>query len=202
MPPLSEILRNKRIGFFTSVTGYGGSEVIFADAMESVAMSGGHVICWSERQAAIRQIAAQRALNVEFRDWPIQQVDSPALIAGPQPPTKPRISLRSLWRTLAPAGLRRFAGFFGEARGFEKELATVNPDLFLINSNGYEAVALAGRRWNKQKTLLLFNLSVSPFRGGHVARWADRLMKIITMHSARLVIHASGGARKEWNRLT
>jgi glycosyltransferase involved in cell wall biosynthesis len=202
MPPLSEILRNKTIGFFTSVTGYGGSEVIFADVMESVAMSGAHVVCWSERQAAIRQITAQRDLRVEFRDWPREQVDSPASTEQTQPATKPRVNLRSLWRTLAPAGLRRFTGFFGEARGFEKELATVNPDLILINSNGYEAVALAGRRWNKEKTLLLFNLSVSPFRGGRVARWADRLMKIITMHSSRLAIHVSGAARDQWNRLT
>jgi glycosyltransferase involved in cell wall biosynthesis len=202
MPPLSEILRNKTIGFFTSVTGYGGSEVIFADVMESVAMSGAHVVCWSERQAAIRQITAQRDLRVEFRDWPREQVDSPASTEQTQPATKPRVNLRSLWRTLAPAGLRRFTGFFGEARGFEKELATVNPDLILINSNGYEAAALAGRRWNKEKTLLLFNLSVSPFRGGRVARWADRLMKIITMHSSRLAIHVSGAARDQWNRLT
>ncbi|GEM_PF-2302927 len=198
-------LASLRCAFFTSVNGFGGSEIIFADVIEGAWKAGAEVICWSPSGVPLRAILAERGVEVAFRDWPIEEA-SAAPPKGSTPtqntiPAQPRRGVRS-WKQAIPLSFRKLAGLFQEARHFRRELEFANPDLLLINCDGFEASAFAAGRWNRARTLGLYNLSVSPFPGGLLARWIDRLMKIATMHSFSRAIHASAAARQEWNRLT
>ena len=143
-------LAGLRIGFYTSVVGHGGSEVMFADVMEAACQAGAEVICWSHPDAAIRHISDKRhnTLTVNFRDWPMRKTselpgNSGLPLTGPS-----HLSLHSrLWRQFVPDSVKRMTGFLRTAHDFTRELRQVRLDLLFVNVNGSEAVALAGRHW-------------------------------------------------------
>src|ERR1035438_7802572 len=179
------VLEGLRIGFFTSVNGFGGSEVILADVIEGAWRAGAEIVCWTPPGVPLRQILAGRGVQLQFRDWPPGPAPAepgstaPSLpSAARQPAPLPTSAAGKLWRKAVPASVRRLLGFWQEARRFRREIETVNPDLIMINADGSEASAIAGGLWNRHRTLALYNLSVSPVEGGLLDRWADRLMKI------------------------
>ncbi|WP_171473314.1 glycosyltransferase [Frigoriglobus tundricola] len=196
-------LAGRRIGFYTSVVGMGGSEVVFADAMEAAHRAGAELVCWSESGAAIRQIVASRAdrLRVTHRAWP-----AAAAAAGPTEPAaraapalRPRIKpLAVMWHRLVPVSVRRWAGFCQSARAFRAELRRVPVDLLFVNVNGSEAVSLAGGD-GRVPVVNCYHLSFTRSSGGRLARFGDWAARRATMRAGALAVHVSAAARDQWS---
>lgn len=194
-------LAGRRIGFFTSVVEKGGSEVLVADAMEAAAKAGAKIVCWSEQNAAIREITALRGgtFEVTHRDWPLGMTSgSGAMDAAAATPSCLR-ALAALWRAMVPSPARRWAGFLRTARAFEDELRQVQPDLLFVNVNGSEAVSLAGPACGIP-VVNCYHLSLTTPPGGTVSRWVDHRARRATMQAGRLAIHTSMVVRDDWCR--
>jgi glycosyltransferase involved in cell wall biosynthesis len=194
-------LVGKRIGFYTSVIGMGGSEVLVADAMEAAYQAGAKIICWSGNDAAIRKIASLRAdkLEVEFRDWPINapsgHIQQHATANSIN--SRRRFSSRRFIRNLLPFWLKRWLGFYRTARAFVSEIEADQLDLLFVNVNGSEAVSVAG----KMSDICLVNcyhLSFTASKGSFFERYADRSVRHATMKSSSKVVHTSFAVRDEW----
>jgi glycosyltransferase involved in cell wall biosynthesis len=196
-PPLARV----RVGFFTSVIGMGGSEVLLADTMEAAAAAGAEVICWSHPDAAIRRILASRGRRIPatLLDWPARPTATQ--VSATEDNIKAQTRASRLWRRLAPAAVRRCAGFVNDARRFRSELRRIQPQLLLVNVNGSEAASLATWGLRDIESLNCYHLSVTPATGSPLTRIADWCLKAVSMWSAPLAIHVSAAARHQWCRL-
>jgi glycosyltransferase involved in cell wall biosynthesis len=192
-------LQGVRIGFFTSVVGMGGSEVLVADAMEAAFGAGADIVCWSEPNAAIRRIVEQRAvrLHVTNLDWPAAEAFAGATEATMS--SKRRSACSRLWRTLLPMPVRRWAGFRRAAGRFAAALQEVLPDLLFVNVNGSEAASVAGANCGIP-VVNCYHLSLTRSLGGPLARLGDWMARRATMRAGMLTVHTSAAARDQWSR--
>lgn len=193
-----------RIGFFTSVVGMGGSEVLVADAMEAAFNAGATVVAWSEQNAALRSICAERSqrLSVEHFAWPAKHGHTPATDVPAVPAASPqrRRVLSSAWRAWVPIEVKRRLGFTRDASRFAKELRRYRPDLLFVNVNGSEAISLAGPIAGVP-VVNCYHLSYTRPEGGTFSRFETQRQRRATMHSGQVAIHTSAAARDEWSRI-
>lgn len=202
---MNRILSCRRIGFYTSVVGMGGSEVIFADAMEAGFQQGAEIVCWSAAGAAIRKIIDRRGsrLDVKHHSWP-PETSTPqrSASASPAPATTSRTSLartlkRSLWRGVVPFAVKRYHGFRRVAQNFVDQLRSHPVDLLVVNVNGSESVSLAGPP-AAVPVLNCYHLSYTPPRGGFLSRLGDQAARRQTMFAGDLAVHVSHTVRNQW----
>lgn len=180
----------------------GGSEVLVAAVMKAMRAEGAEVMCWCHPDAAIRRIIAdQGGDGIVFHSWPLDGDGSVSAREEPQRSAKRTNRVAWMWRSWAPAGLRKMAGFWREARNFSREIARVRPDLIFINVNGYEAAALAARRLMKGRVIGCYHLSVTPSSGNPLDRLADWSLRTVSMWCQTVVIHTSHHVRNQWNNL-
>lgn len=193
-------LSGRRIGFYTSVVGKGGSEFITADTMEAVYQAGAEVICWSDQDAAIREITAANSgrLRVEHRTWPPA---SPAVEGGPSvsPPPAPGIEgvLRHSWRKVFPLAVKRYVGFHRQARSFAQELGPAGLDLLFVNVNGSEAASLAGLKAGNL-VVNCYHVAYSPPGGDWMMRLGDERVRRQCLFSGDLNLFVSQSIRDQW----
>lgn len=184
-----------RIGFFTSVVGMGGSEVLVADAMEAAAEKGAAIRCWCAPHAAVRDIVVQRTgMSVEFLDWPKQcnsNCSKPKSAISNK--SYSRTAVARLWRGIVPAVVRQVAGFRRDAHRFYQELRRNSPDLLFVNVNGSEAASLGGHWWSRERTINCYHLSFTPSNG-----LVDRLLRRQTIYAAETTVHTSHAVRDQW----
>lgn len=195
-------LAGRRIGFATSVVGFGGSEVLVADAMEAAARAGAGIVCWCHKDAAIRLIVRNRSsrLTAEFIQWPVANPS-----AGREPLPSPDAEDRSSWaknayRRLTPVAFKRYLGFVNETRAFQAELKRVNPDALFVNVNGSEATAAAGGLWCRSRTIACYHLSFTDSTGSLMDRRVDHLLRSRSMLGAEHIVHTSRTVRDQWCR--
>lgn len=202
-PNSDSLLKGKRIGFFTSVVGMGGSEVLVADAIEAAHQAGAEVVCWSESTASIRRICAERTdrLWVQHYTWPLgQPTAEPAGVAAPsravgRPNSAP--GWKAGVRAIVPFAVKRHLGFRKTAQAFRRELERVTPDLLFVNVNGSEAVSLAGPACGVP-VVNCYHLSYTRPTGGPLARYGDHRARQTTMQAGTLTIHTSVAVRDQW----
>lgn len=210
--PGKDDLRDVRIGFYTSVVGMGGSEVLVVDAMEAAFSAGAEIICWSHPKAAIKVITASRSdrLQVIHLDWPVGRSEGGLLSRNE---AQPSIGIRNgspagnfcrrllsiVWRRCVPLVLKRRKGFRRTTQGFLAELRRVRPDLLFVNVNGSEAVSLAGHAAGIP-TVNCYHLSYTKPNGGYLSRLQSQAERRSTMHAGVLTVHTSAAARDEWSR--
>lgn len=197
--PKAESLAGVKIGFFTSVVGMGGSEVLIADAMEAAFQAGAEVICWSDRKAAIRKITEEREgkLEVTHLDWPME-TEHPTSAARIESAGKSHLP-SLLWRKAVPMPLKRWYGFKRMSQKFALELLHVAPNLLFVSVNGSEAVSLAGPVCGV-KVMNCYHLSLTTPPGGFFARWEDWRARHATMNAGQWTIHTSKAVREQWCR--
>jgi glycosyltransferase involved in cell wall biosynthesis len=191
---LAGALAGRRIGFVTTVVGFGGSEVLVADAIEAAVTASAEVVCYCHPSAAIRTILKQRNLQlpkITFYDWP------PAFPADPQAAHR---SLKGIYRRRMPLALKRYFGFLADARRFHRELVRRSLDVLFVNVNGFEAAAVAAGRWSRSRTIACYHLLWTEPDGFWLDRVADRIMRRRSMHAAGCVLHVSAAARDQWCR--
>ena len=195
-------LVGRRIGFYTSVVGMGGSEVLVADAMEAASGAGARVVCWSDPAAAIRRVTAARCdrLRVEHRDWPAAAI-APMTIGEcksvPVARSTRSVGLKGVVRGLVPFVVKRYAGFRRTAKAFQSELRAVAPDVLFVNVNGSEAVSLAGPMCGVP-VVNCYHLSLTRSPGGPLMRWGDGLARRATLRAGALTVHTSAVVRDQW----
>jgi glycosyltransferase involved in cell wall biosynthesis len=201
---MNRTLSGRRIGFYTSVVGMGGSEVIFADAMEAGFQQGAEIVCWSADGAAIRKIVERRGarLDVKHHSWPETSTPQRSASASPAPATTSRTSIasalkRSLWRGVVPFTVRRHCGFHRTGKNFVRQLRSHPVDLLVVNVNGSEGVSLAGPP-AAVPVLNCYHLSYTPPRDGFLSRWGDQLARRQTMFAGDLAVHVSHTVRNQW----
>ena len=195
-----------RVGFVTSVTHMGGSEVLFADAIEATARSGAEVICWCDPTSAIREIIGDRSIsfNIMFADWPPRSAPAAdaARVTHPVPAAeRSSAGMQRLYRSLAPASLKKLAGYFKECRLFEREVRRLRPDVLVVNVDGSEPACLAGARHVRKGVISCYHLSVCPSRGSLADRIVDRLKKTTSIWASSISVHTSHSVRDQWCRL-
>src|SRR5947209_20522653 len=83
-------LAGRRICFFTSVEGFGGSEVVMADVIEGVFQAGAEVIFWTPPDAPIRSVLQDRSVTPIYRDWPAGGRNLSPAVENPRPNPVPR----------------------------------------------------------------------------------------------------------------
>lgn len=195
-------LAGRRIGFVSTVVGFGGSEVLIADAVEAALAGGAEVVCFCRAAAALRAILSSRNLRtsrLRFCDWPRLSATS----GGPQPGgAGPRRSsmVKGVYRRVMPLSVKRYLGFLADARRFYRELVHHRLDALLINVNGYEASALGAGRWSQPRTIACYHLLWTEPTGSWLDRTADRLMRQRCVDAAGWVLHVSTAARDQWCR--
>lgn len=197
-PPLA----GRRIGFVTTVVGFGGSEVLIADAVEAALAAGAEVVCFCQAAAALRAILSSRNLRtgrLRFCDWPRWSATSGNPQQGGVPLRRPSI-VKGIYRRVMPLSVKRYLGFLADARRFYRELRHHALDALLINVNGYEASALAAGRWSRTRTIACYHLLWTEPRGSWLDRTADRIMRQRCVDAAGWVLHVSTAARDQWRR--
>lgn len=200
--PIDRTLSGKRIAFFTSVFGMGGSEVLVADAMEAAHLAGAKVECWSASGAAIRSLTASRGdrLAVDHNDWPPVPSDRPGgpqavAAGGPGPVIHAR---RGGWRQLVPFAVKRWLGFRRDAGLFAVALRRSPPDLLFVNVNGSEAASVGGASCGLP-VVNCYHLSYTRSMGGPVERLGDWLARRATIRAGGVTIHTSTTVRDQWS---
>ncbi len=194
-------LRGRRIGFYTSVVGMGGSEVLVADAMEAACAAGAEIVCWSEAGAAIRKITEFRRerLSVAHNDWPIEGNGKPNSSLAPASTASPRAKSRvsKSWRAVAPFAVKRLLGFRRMAKDFMNQLRETKPHLLVVNVNGSEAVSSAGAALGIP-VVNVYHLSLTRSVGNAVTRFGDYVARRTTIWAGDLTVHTSAAVRDQW----
>ena len=203
--PTLQPLAGRRIGFATSVVGFGGSEVLVADAIEAAVQAGAAAICYCHWDAAIRSILKERASVIErvtFRAWPPRSRRSPTREPAPSEttPAPHPWTIQSAYRRLAPLPLKRYMGFLAEVRRFCADLRQTSPDAMFVNVNGSEATAVASGMWNSSRTITCYHLSYTDPVGSWLDQWVDHVTRKQTIQAADVTVHTSQGACDVWCR--
>jgi glycosyltransferase involved in cell wall biosynthesis len=201
-PPIQNI-----IAFTTSVTGFGGSEVLIADAMAAAHDVTGNVVCLCDKSSHIRRIFRTNYpdKSCKFIDLLTgrDHSDNRSSVADHEPVGPGRNDpLRRFLRCLIPVTARRFLGFYKEACQVRDVLAKINPQAVFVNINGFEAAAYGASGLKPGRTIGCYHLSVAENRGSSIQRLLQWHLLRRTMWSASVVVHTSRAVMKQWCDLT
>lgn len=125
-----------RIGFFTSIEGWGGSETFLRDLMLGIRAAGHDVVLIGVEGS--RLVGEMRAKGVECVVW--RQGSSPGTSVPKSPSGRSR---NRLWLS-APVGLKLTVGNLLESWRLARLLKAARLDLLHVNVHGYEIAGLAG----------------------------------------------------------
>lgn len=201
-------LSGARIGFLTSVSSMGGSEVALADTIDACASAGASVVCWSPPGAPVRQLLDGREASswIQHRNWPVPSTDSGHM--SPTQAASERAAGRSLVRRLcypiwSGSGMgwaRAVAGYFLEAGKFQGEIVNARLDMLFVNVNGFDPAVLSGRRTLGSAVVGCYHLSYAETTGSFLTRRAARWLKYQSLRACGLSVHVSAAARDDWCR--
>lgn len=129
-----------KIGFLTSIQGWGGSELYLRSLMRGIRRRGHEVILFGVE--GVRLTSEMRAENVEVVCW--AHAAPPSASPGAQPVSneaKKRFSLRRL----VPLSVKLLAGNAAEIRRLSGLLSQRPVDVLHVNVHGYETAGVACR---------------------------------------------------------
>ena len=143
-----------RIGFFTSIGGWGGSENYLKSLVLGVRETGHEVVLFGVAGSRLfRELSAADVPCVAWQDgWhggedAAEQEESDGASVWPSSVTTSSYSslLRRAWRAWVPGGVKLLAGTWREARFLRRVFERDRVDVMHVNVHGYETAGMACR---------------------------------------------------------
>ncbi len=182
-----------RLGFFTSIEDYGGSEMYLRALILGARDAGHQVTLFGVGSAGLTAdmrsagvscvICRQQGQTVHARHFP-----------GAQPAAS-GTSPGSGWRLRLPAPVGLMAGAWRDARRLTAIFATHKPDLIQVNVHGYEAACLACRMADIPSVAMCLNYPLP--------RWdvSRRILRRVLLRSCDHVMSQSAACTRAWSRV-
>jgi glycosyltransferase involved in cell wall biosynthesis len=184
-----------RIGYFTSIEDWGGSESYLRALMLGVRAKGHEVVLFGV--GGSRLLGEMTAVGVPCVAWKQRAATEPSHEARPTAPVAEggaSRGTRAALRALVPFWLKLLAGNWREMRQLAALFAANRVDLMHVSNSGYEVAGLACRRVGIP--CLVMNM-ITPPDGEH---WVRRWLMRYTARRYDLVSSQSASCTEAWRR--
>ena len=187
-----------RIGYFTSIEGWGGSETYLLTLMKGVCKSGHTPILFGIEGTRLFREARESAIEcIAWKDLSRACVDQGAGGGGKVKDEAVSCTIRAkqVFLRRMPHGLKLFAGNVREVKTLQRVFADHRVDVMHVSNSGYEVAGIACKLCNIPA--LVMNMITPPPEPNSIRRW---LMKY-TMRMYDHISSQSQNCTEAWIRL-